>query len=113
LNYLSSGHGKTVATNHALVHWLRKAGLHVVQRAPIIVRDEDGTGLGEYFADLLVAGGIIIELKTAKALAHEHFAQILGYLKSTGFNHGLLINFGSYRFEIKKFIRTEPVSPEA
>jgi GxxExxY protein len=106
------GHLEKVYEN-ALFHRLRRAGLHVVQQAPIVVRDEDGTVIGEYFADLLVEGGVIIELKTAKALAHEHFAQILGYLKSTGLNHGLLINFGSYRFEIKKFIRTEPVSPEA
>ena len=44
---------------------------------------------------------------TAKALAPEHEAQILGYLKSSRLEHGLLINFGAYKFEIRKFVWTE------
>ena len=75
----------------------------VKQKFPITVLDEDGTIIGEYFADLLIDGRLIVELKTAKALADEHVAQLLGYLKSTRVEHGLLINFGSYRFEIKKY----------
>ena len=58
---------------------------------------------GDYYADLLVEGWLIVELKTAKALADEHSAQVLGYLKSARLEHGLLINFGSYRFELRKF----------
>jgi GxxExxY protein len=46
---------------------------------------------------------VIIELKTAKTISPEHEAQILGYLKSARLEHGLLINFGSYKFEIRKF----------
>jgi hypothetical protein len=46
---------------------------------------------------------LIVELKAVKALAAEHEAQILGYLKSARLEHGLLINFGSYKFEIRKF----------
>jgi hypothetical protein len=38
-----------------------------------------------------------------KSLADEHTAQILGYLKSTRTEHGLLVNFGSYKFEIRKY----------
>jgi hypothetical protein len=45
----------------------------------------------------------MVELKTAKALADEHSAQVLGYLKSVRLEHSLLINFGSYRFELRKF----------
>jgi len=60
--------------------------------------------IGDYLADLLVEKDLIVELKTAKALAPEHEAQILGYLKASRIAHGLLINFGSYRFEIRKFI---------
>ena len=48
------------------------------QQYPIKVYDEDGTLIGDYLADLLVEGELIIELKTAKALAPEHEAQILG-----------------------------------
>jgi len=92
---------------NALAHRLRKAGLDVKQQHPIKVYDEDGTLVGDYLADLLVAGELIVELKTAKALANEHEAQILGYLKSARLEHGLLINFGSYRFEIRKFAWSE------
>jgi len=77
-----------------------------MQQEPVRVFDEDGTLLGEYFADILVEDFLILELKTARALAPEHEAQILGYLKSARLEleHGLLINFGSYKFQIKKFI---------
>ena len=104
--YHAHGHLEKVYEN-ALAHRLRKAGLSVAQQHPIKVYDEDGTVIGDYFADLLVDGRLIIELKTAKTLAPEHEAQILGYLKSSRLEHGLLINFGSYKFEIRKFAWTE------
>lgn len=97
------GHLEKVYEN-ALVHRLRKAGLLVAQQHPIHVFDEDGTPIGEYYADLLVEDEIILELKAAKSIAPEHEAQILGYLKSSRKWHGLLINFGSFKFEIRKFI---------
>ncbi|MEI2693408.1 MAG: GxxExxY protein [Anaerolineae bacterium] len=104
--YHGHGHLEKVYEN-ALVHRLRKAGLRVEQQCPIKVYDEDGTLIGDYYADILVGGVLIIELKTVKALAPEHEAQILGYLKSARLQHGLLINFGSYRFQVRKFIWTE------
>jgi GxxExxY protein len=100
--YHARGHLEKVYEN-ALAHRLRKAGLEVTQQQPIKVCDEDGTLIGDYLADLLVEGVLIVELKTAKALAPEHEAQILGYLKSARLEHGLLINFGSFKFEIRKF----------
>ena len=92
---------------NALVHRLRKAGFDVKQQVPVAVQDEDGTVIGEYFADVIVEKDILIELKACKSLSNEHQAQLLHYLKATGIEHGLLINFGSYRFEIKKFIETK------
>ena len=56
---------------------------------------------------MLVEGLLIVELKTAKTLAPEHEAQLLGYLKSSRLEHGVLINFGSYKFEIRKFAWVE------
>ena len=88
---------------NALAHRLRKMGLHVDQQHPITVFDEDGTVIGEYYADLLVEGDLIVELKTVKSLAPEHEAQLLGYLKSARKEHGLLINFGSFTFQVRKF----------
>jgi GxxExxY protein len=62
--------------------------------------------IGDYYADLLVEGVLIVELKAAKTLAPEHEAQILGYLKAARIAHGMLINFGAYRFAIRKFVRS-------
>ncbi len=47
------------------------------------------------------------------ALVHrpEHEAQILGYLKSSRLEHGLLINFGFYKFEIRKFMWSKHIRP--
>lgn len=101
--YHGHGHLEKVYEN-ALAHRLRHVGLEVKQQHPVHVFDEDGTPIGDYFADLLVGGAILVELKTAKALAPEHEAQILGYLKSSRLEHGLLINFGSYKFELRKFV---------
>jgi hypothetical protein len=52
---------------------------------------------------VFVDNRLIIELKAAKALADEHLAQILGCLRSSRVEHGLLINFGAPKFEIKKY----------
>ena len=104
--YHGHGHLEKVYEN-ALAHRLRKAGLSVKQQYPLKVQDEDGTLIGVYLADLLLEDVLIVELKTAKALALEHEAQILGYLKSSRLQHGLLINFGSPKFEMRKFVWTE------
>ncbi len=100
--YHGPGHLEKVYEN-ALAHRLRKAGLVVGQQEPIRVYDEDGTAIGDYHADILVEGWLILELKAVKLLAPEHTAQIMGYLKSARLQHGLLINFGSFKFEIKKY----------
>ena len=104
--YHAHGHLEQVYEN-ALAHRLAEAGLKVKQQHPINVFDADGTLIGEYLADLLVEDMLIIELKAAKALAPEHEAQIIGHLKSARLEHGLLINFGSYQFEIRKFAWSE------
>ena len=83
----------------ALAHRLEKSGFNVERQKPLKVFDADGFCVGDYFVDILVDGELIVELKAAKALAPEHLAQTLNYLKITGFPVGLLINFGSYKFE--------------
>ena len=108
--YHGYGHLEKVYEN-ALAHRLRKRGLDVKQQHPITVYDEDGTIIGDYFADLFIDGRLIIELKACQTLANEHIAQILGYLKSSRIEDGLLINFGSYRFQIKKYILSQEKPP--
>ena len=104
--YHGHGHLEKVYEN-ALTHRLRKLGFDVRQQHPLTVYDEDGTILGEYFADLLIDNRLIVELKAAKACADENVAQLLGYLKSARMEHGLLINFGSHRFQIKKYAMSD------
>jgi GxxExxY protein len=72
--YLGHGHLEKVYEN-ALCHRLMKVGANVKQQHPLRVFDEDGTLIGEYFADLLVDDVLIVELKTAKTLAVEHEAR--------------------------------------
>ena len=98
-----NGHLEKVYEN-ALVHRLQKQGIDVAQQYPLKVLDEDGTVLGEYFADLFVEKMLIVELKAVRAIAEEHVAQILGYLKSTRIKTGLLINFGTPKLYVKKFL---------
>ena len=88
---------------NALAHRLRKLGLDVKQQFPLPVFDEDGTELGEYYADLLVEGCLVLEVKACSNLADEHVAQLLGYLRSSRIEHGLLINFGNQKLQIKKY----------
>jgi GxxExxY protein len=106
--YHGHGHLEKVYEN-ALAHRLAKAGIKVRQQHPIIVFDEDGTVIGDYTADLFIDDVLIAELKTAKTLAPEHQAQTIGYLKSARLEHALLINFGSYKFEIRKFAWSDQV----
>ena len=61
--------------------------------------------VGEFYADLVVEGKIIVELKAAKAIAPEHQAQIINYLKATGIEVGLLIHFGNPKLKYKRFTR--------
>ena len=74
--------------------------LKVVQQAEIKVYYA-GVVVGEYYADLLVADAVIVEIKAVRALLKEHEAQLLNYLKATPYEVGLLLNFGP-KPEIKR-----------
>ena len=102
------GHQEKIYEN-ALAHRLRKMGLEVSQQHPLAVHDEDGTLLGDYYTDLFVEKRIILELKAVKAVADEHVAQLLGYLRSSGIETGLLINFGAPVLSIKKYLLTKVI----
>ena len=103
--YHGNGHLEKIYEN-ALVNRLRKNGIITHQQHPLTVYDEDGTILGEYFADLFIEDCLIVELKAVKAINDEHVAQLLGYLKSSRIETGLLINFGSSKLYVKKYLMT-------
>ena len=109
--YLANGYLEKVYEN-CLRHRLEKAGHKVESQKKLKVYDNDGYEIGEYFADLVVDDKVIIELKSTKALTNEHYAQVLNYLKITGLKKALLINFGSYRFEVRTLTSNFSGSPD-
>ena len=100
-NTLGYGFLEKVYEN-ALVIECRKAGLDVKPQAPI-QEHYDQEIVGEYFLDLLIENAVIVEIKAAKTLSKEHEAQLLNYLKASGIEVGLLLNFGP-KPEIKRKI---------
>lgn len=102
--YLGVGYLEKEYEN-GLKHRLEKAGYNVQTQVPIQVRDEDGFVLGDYAADMIV-DELIIELKAVSTLTQAHVAQIINYLKATNREHGLLINFGSEKFQCRKIARS-------
>ena len=105
-NTLGYGFLEKVYQN-AMVIELRQRGVAVEPQARIEVHYE-GTVVGEYFADLLVAGCVVVELKAVEHLIAEHHAQLLNYLKSSGMEVGLLLNFGPKPEVKRKVFDAEP-----
>jgi GxxExxY protein len=91
-NALGYGFLEKVYENAMLIV-LERERVPVISQAPIKVTYE-GKVVGEYFADMLVDGKVIVEIKAGKYLAPEHEAQLLNYLKATEAEVGLLVNFG-------------------
>jgi GxxExxY protein len=101
-NKLGSGFLEKVYEN-ALALEIRKSGLEVKQQHTILVF-YDNEVVGEYVCDLLVEDSVNVEQKTVKNLDDIHMAQCLNYLKATGFQICLLINFYKARIEVKRII---------
>jgi GxxExxY protein len=101
-NTLGCGFLETVYEN-ALAHELRKAGLAVEQQCGVVVRYNDVV-VGEYAVDLLVDHSVLVELKAVRVLDDVHGAQCLNFLKATGLQLCLPINFGDPRLEFKRLV---------
>ena len=116
-NALGGGFLEKVYEN-AMVVELQEKGLGFQQQARLGVHYR-GREVGEYYADLLVEGRIIVELKAVDALSRQHEIQLVNYLTVTGINTGLLINFGesvAVRRKFRKYRKPEdhqrnPVNP--
>jgi GxxExxY protein len=104
--YLRSGFTEMIYEN-ALVHRLRQKGVVVEQQQQMKVFDEDGTQLGLLTSDLFVNRQLICEIKSCHTLVDAHAAQLLGYLRAARIEHGLLINFGAPKLQIRKYILTQ------
>ncbi|HEY3102938.1 MAG TPA: GxxExxY protein [Pyrinomonadaceae bacterium] len=104
--FLRSGHLEKVYEN-ALAHRLSKLGISLIQQHPLDVCDEDGTLLGHFCADLFVESKLVVEIKACKCLVDDHIAQLLGYLRASRIEHGLLINFGGQKFKLRNTFSAE------
>ncbi len=83
---------------------LHQKGLEAKAQFPLSVKFR-GQTVGEFYADILLEGKVIMELKAARSLTPEHQAQVINYLKATGIEVGLLVNFGNPRLEYKRLHR--------
>ena len=92
--YNELGHGFLESTYAgAMVVALEEAGLIVSREVPVPVWFR-GRKVGQYFADLIVDGIVLLELKAARNLERAHDAQLLHYLRATEVEVGLILNFG-------------------
>jgi len=85
----------------ALFVALRQKSLSVVCQIPLKVKFR-GVIVGEFYANMLVENKVLLELKAASRIMPEHKAQVINYLKATGIEVGLLINFGNAKLEYNR-----------
>ena len=101
-NNLGCGFLEKVYENALAIEFARQ-GLSIHQQYPMSVL-YDGKSVGEYVADFLVEGEVIVEIKSAKRIDDIHVAQCLNYLKATGMKVCLLLNFGGPAVEIRRIV---------
>ncbi len=90
--------------HRALVRELCLRGLKARSHATFPVRYK-GVSVGDYVADLVIEGKVVVELKCVDRLAREHMAQCINYLKASGLNVALLLNFQNSKLEWKRIVR--------
>ena len=93
-----------IVYRNALYIELKKNQLRVETEVPIEIYYDDVV-VGNYRADMIVGGRIIIEIKAVQALCQAHEVQLVNYLTATKIDNGLLVNFGGERIEIKRKYR--------
>ncbi|MEE1233426.1 MAG: GxxExxY protein [Phocaeicola sp.] len=101
--HLSAGFLESVYQK-ALMIELQEKGIHAEVEKPIEVYYKDKI-VGDFRADIIVEDLIILELKAVQQLMPIHETQLVNYLTATHIDHGLLINFGSERIQIKRKFR--------
>lgn len=89
----------------ALMLTLRQRGLAAEQQVEYELRYK-GFRIGRFFVDVLADGKIILELKVTPGLTPIHWAQIISYLKVSGLQLGILVNFGGEKLEFQRIPRT-------
>lgn len=102
--YRELGHGFLEKVyEKALLLELQRQGLNAVAQSALTVHYK-GQPVGEYFADLIVEGRVLLELKVQDRLTDAHKAQVLNYLRATGIRVGLLVNFSHPRADVVRLV---------
>ncbi len=97
------GHGFLESVyEKSLIIALQDKGLRAENQVPLQVQFRH-VEVGGFYADVIVEEKVLLELKAVKTLATEHIAQTINYLKATGIEVGLLVNFGSAKLEYRRF----------
>ncbi len=107
---LGPGFTESVYQNELALE-IAQDGIPFEQEVKLEVRYR-GELVGQYRADILVAGVLILELKAVQAILPEHEVQVVNYLAATGLEQALLLNFGTRSLQIKKKFKT-PRPPES
>ena len=81
---------------------LTQKGFSVERQVPLKVNFR-GVTVGDFSADMIVEGKVLLELKAVENLSKQHFAQLLNYLKTTGIEVGMAINFGTSKIQYRRF----------
>ena len=102
-NELGPGYAESIYRN-ALCWELRLRRMDVRPECPLLVRYRDLV-VGNYRADIIVADVVLVEVKAVSVTVPMHEAQVLSYLKATGLEVGLLVNFGGERLEFVRRVR--------
>ena len=100
------------AGRYVLSHHLRKAGFEIEVGQRIKVR-YGNVIVGDFIADLVVAGTLICELKAISCLTKADEVQVVNYLTATNHDFGLLLNFGTESLQFKRKHRRSVPSPES
>ena len=102
--YRELGHGFLERVyERALLLELQRQGLSADAQSPVAVRYK-GEVVGDYVADIIVEGRVLLELKAQEKLTQAHKAQVLNYLKATGIRVGLLVNFSYPKADIVRLV---------
>jgi GxxExxY protein len=102
--YSEIGHGFLESVyNNCMYLALTKLGLSVRRDVPVPVYFR-GQDVGQFKADLVVGGSVLIELKAVQNLDRTHEAQVMNYLRATELEVGLLLNFGSPKLQFRRIV---------
>lgn len=109
-NELGAGFLESVYERPLVVAFSQR-GLQVRAQTPLKVKFRNVI-VGDFYADLIVEGKVLIELKTVIRILSEHKAQVINYLNATGIEVGLLVNFANPKLEYYRLYPSEnPVYP--